>query len=1660
MTRSIDAVGTSSAITSTYRRYLQSLLSVRDPEIDAALRAEIDSTPMLDRGPFLEATPPYAAGASLKQLIADGVLSPRFGDLTSDALPLDRPLYVHQEQALRKAAAGRNVVVATGTGSGKTESFLLPILDSLVRERDTGTLGPGVRALLLYPMNALANDQMKRLRQLLADFPEITFGRYTGDTQEDPRKARELFGELNIGEPLLPNEIVSRQEMRAAPPNLLLTNFAMLEYLLLRPRDMELFATGSASQWRFLVVDEAHVYDGSQGAEIAMLLRRVRDRVAPERSLQCIATSATVGQDSDPAAVTHFAENLFGQPFEWDPQDTSRQDLVVARRVPAPPGPFWGPLDAAAYQELAASQHDPEAMRAIVAAHGGPTDPTHTPAELLLHEQSLATLRSRLAGGPQTFEAAAAAVFPGDPLAKDALAALVELASGLRLRDGTTLLSARYHLFLRATEGAFSCLSEAGPHVHLARHESCPDCESPAFEIGSCKRCGAVHVVGSPTQEKGVLRLRPRKAGSRGTWLVLGEEALTDEDEEAVEAEEFDLDQEPARLCTGCGAICSEQQTRCNACGSGALRAVRKLRTRGEDVAGCLVCGARGAATVRLFETGGDASSAVIATTLYQQLPPSGDPLDGQRPGEGRKLLAFSDSRQSAAYFAPYLEDSYARVQRRRLLAQGLRKARADLESIAVEDLVFTTRSCATAARHFPGGMTAQQQSRVVAPWVMAEVLATDDRQSLEGLGLLRIGLYRDPAWPAPRPLLDLGLGADEAWHLMEELVRSLRQQGAVTMPEEVPPNDEIFAPRLGPIYARLAGSEPVRKVLSWLPSKGSNRRIDYLTRVLAELGSDADPKAVLEGVWGFLTSPHTPVDWLTSRTTDIGLGAVVRVDHERLRMELTGDRTPVHQCDVCRRTAPVSVRDICPAIGCQGRLRPFVPPAVADDRDHYRSLYDTMHPVPLTAKEHTAQWQNTEAAAIQQQFVRGEINILSCSTTFELGVDVGELQAVLLRNVPPGTANYLQRAGRAGRRAGSAALVVTYAQRRSHDLTRFAEPEVMITGEVRAPYVPLTNERIDRRHAHSVALSAFFRWLFDTTGRIDRQAGEFFLDTDGNPPSADLLESFLSPVPPAIVDSLTRILPPEVAIEIDVAGGAWAGELVRLVRTVQAELRRDVEVLDELRDAAATDQKFSLAQRYQQVGQTLRKRDLLGFLANRNVLPKYGFPVDSVELRTDFGYGKSAGANLDLSRGLSQAIFEYAPGATLVAGGRLWTSRGIYRVPGRDLVEYKYLVCRRCGGFQHGVAAVDQACPHCGEVATGMPRTLTIPEFGFVADREPAKPGPRPPQRSYSGAVHILAAPAEARQRSVPLKGGRIGLSVGPRGRLIAVADGPATMGYWVCEWCGYGDARATSPKAPPKQHKHQLRGNPCKGPQRLLDLGHAYETDLLTIDVDLPGYQGTSEAWKSVLYAVLEAACDALEIARDDIGGSLAPTSAHTWSLVLFDAVSGGAGHVIHVEEQLERVLEVALRRVSNCECGPETSCYGCLRSYGNQRDHDELSRGAAEQILRRLVAGQGSIDPRYSRPASEDLPEGLTAEWEASFTLSSPDERKVLITFAVAGIRPPEVGVESAGGVPMSFAWPDKLVAVDHDLESADITDLEAEGWTVVPAEVATVEKALAT
>ena len=1639
----IDPLATSERITETYQRYLTSLLSLRDPVMAARLGDKVRANGQMTRGPYLDVTPPYERGATIADLVSEGVLSPRMLDISSAALPAGRPLYLHQERAIRKAAAGRSLVVATGTGSGKTESFLVPILDSLAREQDSGTLTPGVRALLLYPMNALANDQVKRLREILRDYPDITFGRYTGETLEDPAKARDQFLQLNPGVEPIPNELLSRQEMKAKPPHILLTNYAMLEYLLLRPLDTTLFDGPTGEHWRWLAVDEAHVYGGSQGAEIAMLLRRLQQRVAPDRHLQSILTSATVGDD--PALVAEFATRLTRSSVEWVVGDEDRKDVVPAVRCAVPDTGSWGPLSGSDYEHLATEGDPATAILAMAAREG---QAFQNAGEALSHEARLVELKNHLAQGPLTLRQIVSGLAHAS-WTPESLTSCVRVASSLHDDSGEPVLSARYHLFAKATEGAFTCFGRQGPHVEISRHERCPECADPMFEFGSCQRCGHVYLVGARDERDGHVWLRPNvRLGAKATWVLLdpptGETVTSpgDEDEEVL-GEASHTEYQDLWICTACSCLAPMPGT-CPSCSSDRLRAARVLTRQRSEIKECLHCGSRNP-DIRTFSTGNDAAAAVLSTALYQEIPASDDEVS-EKSGNGRKLLLFSDSRQAAAFFSSYLEDTYARIRRRSLILNALRSE----EELNIEDLASLVAKEAGALGLFERRESRQKRERTASLWVMQELLALDERQSLQGLGQMIVTLDRPPRVAIPAPLLALGLDEDEAWALLSSVVMVLLSQGAVTMPEDVEPNDEAFAPRLGPIYVRGSGSEAKRKILSWEPSRNSvtNRRIDYLRRLMTALGRPQEEAApLLSGLWRFLADGMRD-GWL-AESASTTMGRLWRVDHTWLQLRGTTPESALYRCSACQRIQSVSVRSVCPTMGCDGGLEPWSLPPSSEDPDHYRALHRTVLPVGMTVREHTAQWEPKKAAAIQQEFVRGDVNVLSCSTTFELGVDVGELETVMLRNMPPSTANYVQRAGRAGRRASSAAVILTFAQRRPHDLARYQRPTEMIAGRVQAPYVYLDNDRIGRRHAHSVALSLFFRHAHQATGKVWRNAGDFFSPGDDDSGAARFVQ-YLTTNRGVVSEESAQILSRAVSSVIGTENGLWVDDLIALVESVGEEFRRDIYEFEALRTKAFGDRKDGLAARFGRTINNLSEQNLIGFLGQHNVLPKYGFPVDTVDLRTIFADAEM-GADVRLSRDLGMAIYEYAPGAQVVAGGRLWTSGGVYRLPGRELVERQYSVCAACGHYSDDAHAVEPTCSACGHpVQTRL--SYAMPVYGFVAERAPKRPGTTPPARSWFGGTYVRGQSPELKKQTIELARGQLEVAYGPRAELVTVSEGRAGRGFLLCDWCGWG-APLTA-EWPKKAHTHLLKGGECRGTLRQLSLAHTFETDMLTLS-GVSSFTPLLES-RSVLYAVLEGASRSLDIARDDVDGALYRSDDGHASIALFDTVPGGAGNVLRIGQQLREVLKRAYAVVSTCDCGEETSCYACLRTFRNERFHDQLRRGEAKSMLASLL-DEGSVTA-----ALPDAPPNLAKPWrDALGEVQTDQERSLLLDLAESGLNipAPMVGVEVADGIPVTFAWSRHQVAVLLEGMPEDRIDLERAGWIVPECNVQAIGSALA-
>lgn len=1659
----LHPIKTTQHLKSAYVRYLKTIKPFQDPWLRQQFAQALERPNALIKGPLIEASPPFRPGKSLRALVEEGVLHPRFAQLCSEALPYERPLHLHQEQAVRKVVARRNLIVSTGTGSGKTESFLIPILDSLLREETNGTLSqPGVRALLLYPMNALANDQMKRLRQVLKDYPSITFGRYVGETPNEKNREKaiaEHFKPIYPDEPVLKNELHTRPEMQSSPPHLLLTNYAMLEYLLLRPADSPLFDGPHSGRWRFIVLDEAHVYSGANATEIAMLLRRLGDRVTqgcPD-TLQAIATSATLGSETPDGfrAMCDFGIGLFNRSFEYDPADPQRQDIVIATRLDESELETpWGAGTPEMYRALAQvadtwrgngrfaspSSQAVNAVPGVILERANQAAQQH-PAlaapvylfNLLQGDQNLQKVRGLLRQEPDFLEALAEKIFPDLP-PESAVAAMTDLVSAAILAkqeaESTPLLPARYHAFGRALEGAFVCLNHAAhqrpgqpplPNFFLERHKFCPHCQSRIFELANCTRCGKAYLIGEERQGADMLSeqgkapeihmLHSYLAQSsvvygavvrekQISYFVIDQELVTRVDEDELISSEADLDaqagkekMDPVELCPRCGAVYGPfEQQRC-ACGQPFVNLQRVDLGKKSQLNRCVSCSSYSSGgVVYRFITGQDAPVSVLAGALYQHLPTSKDPQARAYPGQGRKLLNFTDSRQNAAFFAPYLEHAHERNLRRRLIVNAIQPSAAQQGYLRLEDVLPRLLQQADTAQVFDEQHSFDHRQRTVAVWLMQEFMPIDRRLSLEGVGLLRFQPVRPPGWEPPPILLQApwNLSTDDAYTLLTLLLNTLRMQGAVSFllsnssgNDLLMFNREAFKPRDKAYYIRGTNGGVYKEygIYSWHPSGNySNARLGLLQRFLtkcrrlSEGEAQAQAKAAMEAIWAYLTGTASPWRHLMTSETIGGQGTLHRINHKLWEIVPFTDDSYAdwHICDRCWNLAPFNLEGLCPTYGCPGTLQPASQAQEMLSSNLYRDVYQKDQPIQLSAQEHTAQWVSEKATEIQNQFIRGEVNVLSCSTTFELGVDVGDLQAVLMRNMPPSTANYVQRAGRAGRRTDSVAYVFTYAQRRSHDLTHYREPKRMVAGKVSAPVVSLNNDKIIRRHLHSVILAAFFRWAKGQYDAEYNNVGSFFA---ADPSGAKRLAAFLQARPPELAQALDRIMPGQTPEHLELrqllklADWEWMDELTNAAQEgvldiAQMEIVSELEEFTRLKNEAVAKENYRGAQQYQQVQNQIRSRPLFNFLANHNVLPKYGFPTDVVPLMTEHLAAIPEARQIELNRDLRMAISEFAPGGQVVAAKRVWFSGGLRKLPDKEWEPFQYAVCNACKRMTIRPGKEKPTNCECGQPFTNLDVrcTFIVPEHGFVAENRTESTSEAPPQRIYASRAYFAhyalpdqQATHQILETHLDQNLSRVWKGYSRYGWLAVVNDGYGS-GFGVCPWCGYaqvkgyGEENALGKKKKSTSHTNPFNSKPCNGPLQTYHLGHRFMTDVLELRANLG--ISSPEAQISLLYGIINGAVDALDIPQSDINGTIYYRSDGP-AFILYDDVPGGAGHVKRIHDHLRLVFEAARKRLRECECGEDTSCYNCLRSYQNQYFHDQLQRGLAADLLERLLS-----------------------------------------------------------------------------------------------------------
>ncbi|MBA4190594.1 MAG: hypothetical protein C0467_21625 [Planctomycetaceae bacterium] len=1642
--------------------------------------------------PWVEgAFPSLSSTRTLVSLAASGQFD---GDLASqldheDRVPSSRPLYKHQVEAVTAgrtpAAGGRPAFVVTaGTGAGKTESFLLPMLDDLYRHKGDGK---SMRCLILYPMNALVNDQVERVRGWLRGQGRVRLFHFTSETPETEADAHREGVILEPGEEY--SFCRARETARGLTdppqpvPDIVVTNYSMLEYMLCRPQDQVFFGTAL----RCVVLDEAHLYAGTLAAEITLLLRRLYDRcgLRPNEVMQ-IATSATLGGTDD--QLRQFAGTIFSR-------EVADVALIRGEKTKPTLGEVIPPILAPMLADLTAPPLTTKTLE---------PNPTTGRPQLVTDAAVCAALRSRLAAltaAPPSAEVRPAALLadtlahaplihktqtiladrerlPLAELAKevwgenspDATRAMVNLlqiaAAARRTPQEYPLVPHRLHLMARAPSGLTVCLSPecTGPADNILRPfgavqaggaAKCVHCERAVLALYRCYNCGDWLLAGVEAMDSSVLVVPPPFAEKYTLLTPRVEEAMQRLPSEA----------QPRRL--GSDAV---------------LRSEVEPGMPVAVVPRCPCCTAT-ASRIKPFANASSLPLSIFAEAVLAETPVYPTLDNVYRPAKGRRLLAFSDSRQEAARLGPRLTKQHEEQVARTLILQALgepmseadkNELRADIAKYSakpgksalvdelraqLEDGVPRWRSLLNeqkgleqlldyegAAKH----RAVYRTEKTTRPWDQTDwdknhnsVKKEVDRLlagefatlgvtaiSLEKLGFAEV-MYPKVEDLALPPLLAGALPdavADKlrsCWtDFLRALLDTMRIEGLITVGEQLDWDGTVAEMPLG---FWLSQDSDGRRMKSILGKSEDNRRRKFAANVLRCAGVpavDLDRLAVvmLRGVFDQLReNAGALLPWLehdaNRQTFDGSPVPGIRLVFDKLAIRRPGD---MFECATTGHLWPRSVLGCAPEDGCDGGLRSVVQcdldnrPRFARQRREYRE--SSLFRMALWAEEHSAQLSPAENRRLQDLFKAGLRNVLSATTTLELGIDIGGLTAVLLGNVPPGKANYLQRAGRAGRRADGSSAVLTFAKSRPYDIAVFGNFGSFLSANLRAPVVLLDRDRIGQRHLHSWLLGGFFLEFAhkDRTGAMNAfgKMGEFcgrpfvgYWDKDHadppvRPPGTRRNDEF--------VHFLLRLRDqPEndehVAVDALLVGtpltdriADWKGLFDEVIGTLNAALTEWSSDFQALYDAwmeAASMRPVTAASRRQAnaIGYQIRllwNLTVIEALSDQQFLPSYGFPIGVHRLQVLDKDEKTGRVREEdqyrLERSGVLAIGEYVPGSRLLAGGKVITSRGLIKSwQGEDSPGQtgRLCVCTNNHRF-YGLAGAPLACPVCSEAGRNQPdETLLLVKHGFsTAAWEPPVRGTEV-DRIYSAEPMSLAFRGDGGSGLLTRSNfhgiRNFDLTYRPDGELLVVNRGEYDRGFAVCLRCGYADSEwnkrrvagletlpggfdsHTPLRDDDPRHTCRKKGEPCPPVHRFQVLGARQVTDALLAQFGFLGPDATNATLvQSLGYALLRGGCRVLGLDSREMGLLAVPAGndGSEWGVVLYDNVPGGAGHVRQLlecpEEWLTNSREVLFVSETHHR-RCDTACLECLLSFDTQNAYSRFGFDRREALRRLEVA-----------------------------------------------------------------------------------------------------------
>ncbi len=1696
----LDPIKVIEDIKGDFIRYLLTAYPLRDPHLRYALKTELEKPGSVWQEPYLEGSQPYQPGATLASLCSDNLLllHPQISQLFQ---PADRPLYQHQEQAIRAVVADQqNLIVASGTGSGKTECFLIPMLDMLLKE---GSQKPGVRALILYPMNALVNDQVKRLRQLLSrqqgNGPVIKFGFYTSRTKKTEKDAmRQLeeelgaweeeelrnfltedeLGQINsrrrresleakVKQKILKVQVISREKIQESPPHILITNYSMLEHMLIRPVERARIFDASKDTFKMLVVDEAHTYNGSTGTEVSMLIRRFKRALGKEaQQIRAIATSASLGNQEADHQVLDFAKDLFGESFTQvirGERHPAQERLGSPYSHPATLRDFARDLSVpndsleAWVTKLKDLVPEEELNQAYEAAKNEPDQKVPKLLWLALKGHPLVHRLIKILEEPKPWKTVVqelweiSAETPGQTEAEIALAHLAQLGTMARKdSEALPLLPVRLHLLFRGLQGLYACINPECPgkildprhgheianrygRIYLEEHIKCTDCGAPVLEIASCKKCAQAYGLlpkdlGATGSDEAKSKTGSDNPKREIYTVTLGPLDSQTEDEEVDETQESKFETRELSIIKGNNGWQITNTIQNNQTGFKVLSHTYDEEKKEEEgiLYKCPGCqgGEKDYPAIKGFFSSTDAPLSVMIDSLFELLPEekaeSEDSIHTRR-----KLLVFSDNRQDASFFASDFQRTHTETLYRQLVWWGFvekleqknleRSEQETSNELAIDQLEdklveyfgkysiphpdrdpeFHHRSYIkndeyenSSSENSNEALQGKRKERARELLLREFGLPSARRFSLEALGLLacHVGDF-DPRLVEITSAC-LSITPPEAEIFLRGLTDVIRLEGIL----KLGPSSQYFretefrTDNKGHLkyyltYDKYKNAKADRDARSMLPrykEDGQPYKIQgpivaYYSKFLTTLPERED----LEGkLWDLYENLKVLFIEKGSDKYQLSWG----------NLKLYRTSADWYQCGSCQQLfhipglgevdsqLPFLKERRCPAKSCQGKLEAWHRPE--PDDNHYRHLIQHREVIPLRAQEHTAQIGVTELETREGKFRRGKINLLSCTTTLEMGIDIGGLQGVVLRNFPPYVSNYQQRAGRAGRRTDGVAVNLMYGQRRAHDRYYFDRPAELINGQNRVPVIDPTNEQIQARHIRAELLAEFLRP--QSKGPEDVKMGEFLglpeYPYNGEPSNGILVkfEAWLrtSEAKKSVGQWISSFNEEHTNVKItESITDKFINEFIDELESFKNEQLKDWDGLRDMKGEMEgskpknSNEEDRINFRKKSINRELEKvfdRKIHEELARASILPIYGFPVDVVRLITrDSGdYQRGIEGKHRLERDRRVALAEYAPGQDIIVDDRVHQSVGILNPA--NLEKSYYGICKKCNYFVHSKTNASVLCKFCEDTIVLKP--YIVPKTFTTDTGESPKVTPdEKPNRQPTSAVFLIpegevneGEAGQTEQPKQPNDDTPWELECHQSGLFFLANQGPlANRGFAICNLCGrdFSDKLAdqnTRKRSSSNTHTHPLTGNSCGGKCTYTHLGHIFTSDYLKIR--FAAQNTSSEGYLSLVYALLEGAARVIQVPRAELDGLYRPYAQGDYEIVIYDNVPGGAGYNQQIWDNFPEVLQTAYEILDGCKCGK--SCYDCLRTYSNQRFHEQLDRHLAKGFLKPLV------------------------------------------------------------------------------------------------------------